>query len=253
MPFDKVAAGTPIKFSARKENAVVDMLNAREAGRPPNVGEAIRTDSGIILVRNESGSTLDRKAILQLSGIVSSPTGNEAGFLEHPVLSGDTPSGDYPRGCVIMLDPTTDTPGDARIGRAMVAGTTPVKVNITSTSHRYAVADDGNTTNLVSAERGPFEILWPVPASGSGLQWAVVRFPVSSAIVRRVKTDEDIADGSSGTCSVYIGTTDTTENIEVFNDWANDGDDVATGTEGWAHWDEDAQRWEWLGGGCEPA
>ncbi|HRF02718.1 MAG TPA: hypothetical protein PLI18_19560 [Pirellulaceae bacterium] len=252
--FSKVSPGAPLRISARKENAVSDLLNSLARGeQDPGVSGFLRGDSGRVLVRNETGSTLDRFTILQVSGIASDPTGNEPGFLEAPALIGTAPGVTGQRGCVVMLDPTTADPEDARLGRAMAAGTCPVKVNVISTAHRYAVPKASDTAKLESAIRGPFEILWPRPPAGTGTQWAVVRFPVTDTGLFAARPDANVASGASGTFSVYAGGADTGENVTAHWAWATDGETLEADTDCWIGWSEDENRFEVYGGSCSPS
>lgn len=254
MTFDHVTPGSPLRFSARKENAISDLLNqAARGGFEPLLGNQPVFNGVDMLVRNESGSVCERGSILQITGIASDPTGNENAFLEEPVLKGGTPSGDAAHACVICLEGMTagTSPYDGRVGRARLSGACPVRVDFQKTTHRFAIPKDGETGHLISAVRGPFEILWPRPASATGEQWAVVRFPAVGVLMRRAKPDADITAGSSGTFSIYDATTDSTENVAAYYDWGTDGATLAAGTEGWISWDDDERRWEWVGGACE--
>ena len=58
------------------------------------------------------------------------------------------------------------------IGLAVLTGATPALVNVSNTNHKFATPAHNVTGNLVSAETGPYRILWR--ESGSGLKWAVV-------------------------------------------------------------------------------
>lgn len=255
MTFDRVTPGAPIKFSARKENATVDLLNAAARGGLNGVSPKVPPQTGTdFLVRNESGSDRNGFTIMQVTGLASDPTGNENGFLESPVLIVDDPDSDGATSCVVMLQQTTGgtSPFDGRIGLARLAGAAPVKVDFQKTTHRFAIPVNGDPTKLKSALAGPFEILFPRPAGATGVQWAMVRFPHTERIVIRAKPDADVTSGSSGTFSVYSDNTDTTENVTGHYDWATDGETLLSGTEGWLGWDADLKRWEWLGGACAP-
>jgi hypothetical protein len=59
-------------------------------------------------------------------------------------------------------------------GIAIVAGITPVKINIADVSHEYAELD---TSGLKSAETGAVRILWK--EDGTGSKWAVAQLGVS--------------------------------------------------------------------------
>jgi len=69
---------------------------------------------------------------------------------------------------------------------------------------------------------------------------------------RQAKPDSNVTAGSSGTFSVFRSGTDTTENVTAYYDWADDGETLEAGTEGWVRWNPAAGRWDWMGGACGP-
>lgn len=81
------------------------------------------------------------------------------------------------------------------------------------------------------------------------------RFEVqgSFGLLRKAKPDAniDVSVSTSGTFSIYDGTSDSTVNVTAYVEWADGDEDVSAGKECWIAYDSKAQKWYWAGGECE--
>lgn len=113
--------------------------------------------------------------------------------------------------------------------KAIVDGCCMARVNVSSTSHRYAIPGSGT---LSSAAAGPMWIM-TTPAE-TGVQLLPVRFAASMQIKIAV-LDGDLAHGGSATASVYTASagteSDSGENVTVYDfDMIGTGKKIASGT-----------------------
>lgn len=179
--YSKLSAGAPITaFSRTVYNDTIDMLRwwriAVNSGRGPADGIPIPPSNLITIVRNDSGSDLERFAVLGIRDPIYTRDDNQVEFDNKPswagtvpTLTGDTPSTSY----VVTLEPL----GSGKIGRAVLAGLVPVQLYFDSDAliYKFADAHDGDTTYLYPGVSGRAEILWSeTPASYPGSAWALV-------------------------------------------------------------------------------
>ena len=172
-PFKKVQPGQRLEISAAAYNAFID---AARAVRQHKVGGAEASpflrQTGIVLVKNATGAAQDLFAVLGLDGPVISPTANESEFVRQVALNGVVPADATHRGRFCVL---AEPLADGAIGRAVVAGVTPVRLLVDpETLYDYADVRDGSTQTLHNQPHGSARVLWVDP-SGSTERWAVVR------------------------------------------------------------------------------
>lgn len=170
-PYRVYRAGDKLPRDAATYNAFAAAARlARDSGKILSAGEQTGTSrrADILRVKNASGGDLLRCSVLGIDGPIFAPDDDEDAFLREVALSGVEPTSSHVDNFVILLEPAAED----RVVRACVAGVCAVKVDVTSTAHLYAVAESGETDNLVSAGSGPARILWR--AGGTGVQWAIV-------------------------------------------------------------------------------
>ena len=184
----KVQSGQPLVIPAGAYNAFIDTaLDFRQRtthlgqGRQPSVAQP-----SLVLVRNDSGSDLDRFEILGIDAPVIDPVDNEEAFKNRVAVSGVTP----------VIAPPEEDPGDTHVGRFVVlaepvkigkiarayaAGICPVKIDVADESQdcRFAEIAEDLSSNLEVNPSGSAAILWR--AGGTGRQWALVRLGNSSS------------------------------------------------------------------------
>ena len=187
----KVKSGDRLSIPAETFNTFIDAARDHRT-RQQNRGQAARPSNrstGTILVKNASGADRDRFDVLGVDAPIFTPTDNEDSFKNQVALKGVTPSEDNHEGRFVILQEPVRT-GD--IGRAVVAGVTPVVVNVSDTEHGFADIADGVAGKLVSAESGGAQILWA--ELGTGDKWAVVRLsPPGTDEKVKVDSEDDAA------------------------------------------------------------
>jgi hypothetical protein len=175
----------------------------------------------VIKVQNDSGADRARWEVLGLDVPLILPTTNEKEFEQQVLMSGVMPTVAHEgagRFC-ILLDPIKA----GKIGKALVSGVTPGRVNVGVLTHTHADVTAGSAT-LVSGTSGGAQILWPTTFPGMGVQWAVLRLPGAGT---------SITGGGGGT-SVTVRNSDGTdvttpadlfkvENTGGYLDWTDEG------------------------------
>jgi hypothetical protein len=134
--------------------------------------ESTPTAPGIITIRNDTGTNLSRFYVAAITGVVITPSANQAEFKNNPAFVASWPTADTLDKCVILMELIAT----GAFGRAMILGVTPVLISVTNENHGYAQPSTMTPAYLVSATSGSFRILWK--ESGTGVKWAVVQFPV---------------------------------------------------------------------------
>lgn len=170
----KVAAGEPLRIPAQAYNAFVDAavdLRRRQQAPARDPMRLLR-QTGIVLIRNDSGEDVARFGILGVDGPLIDPKANEGEFAARIALSGVAPSLPDHRGrFVITLEPIAE----GALGIACIGGVCQAKVLVGEGEDAPTAADaePGETAYLVPRVDGSAAVLWVEP--GEGEQWAVVR------------------------------------------------------------------------------
>jgi hypothetical protein len=129
-----------------------------------------------ISLRNDTGAPLPRYAVVGLEAPLIDPADNLNGFLATIAFSAIAPNSDLHGLRIAITQEPIPTDG---IGKAIVSGISPARVTITDESHGYAAVATGTVDTLESAEAGTMRLLWKAP--GTGVQWALVLFPVGGS------------------------------------------------------------------------
>jgi len=168
-PFRKAISGQPLRVPARTWNAFLEAARSHR-DRQEDLGREARPlgDSGIVLVKNATGSDVGRFSVLGIDGVLITPEDNEAEFLSRTALTGVTPTTDHRGRFVVLLEPLRG----GVLGRAVVTGPAPVQINVNHEDHGWADVKEGDATQLESARTGAALVLWK--ESGTGTKWAVV-------------------------------------------------------------------------------
>jgi hypothetical protein len=174
MTIAKVHAGQPFRMSAEAFNAFVDAATAYQASRQNRSGDGsgVAAMAGIVSVRNDSGTDQDRFAVLGLDDPLIAPSANERAFLERVLLSAVLPDQDQHahRFCVLQ-----EPIAAGALGRAMVLGVTPIRLDIQAADDEVAAVVSNQTGSLKTGSDGGARILWK--DAGTGEQWGIVQFP----------------------------------------------------------------------------
>jgi hypothetical protein len=170
--FDKVRQGQPLKFSARTWNELIDAARTVQELRPvfAQIAKQQWRDADTIKVRNGTCNNLPRFGIVGLDWSTLDPSTNLPEWRNQIAIDCVAVDATTHRGRFAILDEDLPT---CAMGRAVVSGAVPCRVNVTDESHQYAspITDQGGW--LQSTEFGAAQILWK--QTGTGLLWAVVR------------------------------------------------------------------------------
>src|SRR3972149_5574096 len=149
----KVKPGDPLVIPAVAYNTFVDAARDYIA-RQQDQGQSARRGSrhsGIVLVRNDSGSDRSRFDVLGVAGAVFDPSTDLDAFKNCPALSGVTPSASSHTGrFVVPLEPMSA----GAIGPAMASGVCPVRVQVDDATLQLADVKDGDATCLKTSRTG---------------------------------------------------------------------------------------------------
>lgn len=165
-----------------------------------NVGSG-SGEAGIVRIRNDSGSDVDRFGILGLAGIVFTPDDNADAFKTSPVLKGITPTAAELERFVILQEPVSAD----QIGRGLLLGISAVEIDVVHEDDDYADVIAGDATKLRSQPYGASWIAYK--EAGTGTKWAFVVHGIPGSQFVFGKTAAAIAKGASGTINVYRGNT----------------------------------------------
>jgi hypothetical protein len=213
----KVRSGEKFQVKANTWNSFIDVAQYHKNTQLKLGSETLRSNSktGIILVRNDSGGLLEQFMPVVLDDLIIQPDNaeKEQEFKSRiPVFSGRKVSAENKDKPFAVLQTPLES---EKLGKALIQGITPAKVNIGNESHEYAKLD---ATGMVSASSGIGRILWK--ESGTGDKWVLLQLGGGGSGGNnysgffRLTADEDnensikVVDGSdtleSGNCGVFV-------------------------------------------------
>jgi hypothetical protein len=178
MTLTKVRSGQRLSISAEAFNAFID---AAEAQRSTSIGQAVddpaagRT-AGIVTVRNDSGADQDRFAVLGINAPLILPAENSAAFQERVALSLVPPDAEQHADRLCILQEPIAV---GALGRGLILGVTPVRLQVTSEDDRAATATTDEPSVLTTGSDGGARILWKEP--GTGQKWGLVQIPAGGS------------------------------------------------------------------------
>lgn len=192
----KVSKGDSIvqKFTADAFNSFADAANEFSRRQNLSTQKPVR-DFGIgqrVRIKNISSTTdIPPFGILAIKEPLFDYNDNEDEFLHNVTLEGDVPDysdPDFKRWVVAQ-----EYILQGEIGWAMIAGITPVKINVIEESDLFCEMKDDDATQLVSGG-GIGKILWK--ETGTGTVWGLIQFPwIETGLA---KLQEDIAKDETG-------------------------------------------------------
>jgi len=191
MTLRKVLAGEQFVAPAATWNAFIDAAQDYK-DRTADIGRQATSagfrSSGIIIVKNESGSARRQFDVLGLGEPIFLPSsgsssggstgGADQSFRNMVTFRGLMPSEDEHVGkFVVLIEPLAAN----AVGRACVSGVCQVRVNVTDEDHEFAEMADGKADVLESGDTGSAKILWK--EDGTGQKWAVVHLGAAASVV----------------------------------------------------------------------
>ncbi len=185
----KVRRGEPLEISAETFNTFIDA--ARDFQNRTRNRQFTHTQeprqTGTLLVKNGSGQDRQRFEVLAIDRPIFLPSDNLWSFQDQVAVIGVVPDENKHVGrFVVLLEPLRD----GMIGRAVVSGVTPVRLNVLNEEHEWADIEGGETDSLKTDTAGSAFILWKEPPGSGGyggygygygygyyggLRWALVR------------------------------------------------------------------------------
>jgi len=172
----KVRPGDPLVIPAATFNTFIDTARDFQERQRNTQRDAQRErlDSGVVLVRNESGADRERFDVLGIEGPIIERVDNEDAFKQRVALRGVVPSTPHAGKFAILLEPAKDQ----TIVRACVAGVCVVRVFMNDEAHTFAEVEVGQAARLESAESGTARLLWVEPVEDRQdpqIAWTVAR------------------------------------------------------------------------------
>lgn len=170
--FRHVSPGEPMRRDAATENAMRDAARAYQQSGQRLGSETLRgeVNSGVVLVRNDSGDDVPRFGILGIDSPIVTPTDSMAEFKSRVMLSGVVPIDSHAVRFGVTLEPLKDK----QISRnVVVSGVVQCQINVTNAAHTLAKANSPDVDKLVSDATTGVPILWK--QTGTGTKWAIIR------------------------------------------------------------------------------
>lgn len=205
-PLSKVSPGDPPRIPAKAYNAFVDAARFVQNQQVSTSGDSIVSPlNGSILIKNLSGQDRARFDVLTIGQPVFGPADNLNEFKGIPALTGLMPAAAMRGRFAILLEPCAA----GAVARATVSGVAIVQINVAnadSANFQFADIADGVAASLAPVVSGTAQILWL--ASGTGVQWAVVRLanfqpaPVPVVLVQTGGTQGSSSAAASWTYTV---------------------------------------------------
>ncbi len=201
-----VSPGQAIVLSAGDHNAMLDAARAHRARQQLTAGDsAAKLQSGIILVRNATGSDAGFLDVLAIDAPLILPTDSLNEWRSRVALSCVAPGSTHAGRYVVLQEPIPA----GKMGRGMVIGVTPVNLDVVADTDRFAEVADGVSTSLKTSTVGSARILWK--ESGTGAKRGVVMLsgevPVSPAHTAAVDpTVDDDSDAGYAIGTIWINT-----------------------------------------------
>lgn len=184
----KVTVGSRLSIPASTYNSFIDAAQFVKDSKGGGAISNKKNNSGLIIIKNNSGSNLSAYNILGIDEPITTPTTNKDRFVEYIAFGGTTPDETKHVGkWCLLIEPIKD----GSSGRAAVYGSFPAKINVVDEDHTHAEMSDGLTV-LDSTFFGSARILWK--ESGTGEKWGILCFPASSGVYLWQAT----ADASGG-------------------------------------------------------
>lgn len=172
----KVRRGDPLVIPARTFNSFIEVAREfQDRQRSAQQRHAVHRppDTGIVLVRNESGADRDRFDVLGIEGPIFTRAESEDTFRQRVALRGVVPTAAHAGRFAVLLEPARDQ----AIVRACVDGVCIVQVRMVDEGHTSADVAYGVASRLESGS-GAARLLWiesPGDRDTPDIAWTVAR------------------------------------------------------------------------------
>jgi hypothetical protein len=163
----KVKRGGPVIIPAATFNTFIDAArdfpNRQRSARRAAVRE--QRDTGIALVRNDSGADRERFDVLGLAGRIIKPTEKADELKNRAASKGVAPTDDHADSFAVLFEPLAA----GAIGRPCVDGVSAACVAGVNEPHGFADAVEGVAGVLRSSASGTGRLLWVQPVQPSSV------------------------------------------------------------------------------------
>jgi len=175
---NKIAiSGQPLGIPATVWNEMLEGLQWIRGQRARSGEGSVRPDprnTGIVLIRNDSGADRAQFDILGIEDFVFQPSENIVAFCETPAFSGVVPQGEHQGKFVVLMEPILA----GGIGRAIVSGMAVVRIEFDDDGDEWCDVLRTDATKLKSGISGAAKILHY--EAGSNPRWAVIKIAAGS-------------------------------------------------------------------------
>ncbi|MDD4889065.1 MAG: hypothetical protein PHU85_03975 [Phycisphaerae bacterium] len=223
--WQKVNAGSELRFSAKTYNALIDAAKWYADSQGVGSSSAPRSagKSPFIKVQNNTGKDLDAGAVVKLGEPVFDPADGAqalASFKNNVWFLGEVATPGASDALAMFLEAT---PIDG-VGLAAVSGAWPVLLNVQSEGDKRADVTDDDPTTLTTGSRGPFQVVWA--ADGTGEQHGVVLFGAD------VRSDFQVRNDTGADLTTYqivglSGPVNVPSYLEDYDEDATAGEDAS--------------------------
>lgn len=184
--FQKTRPGEPIRgLSSRAWNRMLDTVNPGATINNPEAFEPRPINFSIIgfnpATGTAPGTAVPQWGCVCITGVRPAPAGSATGtalqqFERQPAIVVGQPTEETRGRFAVALEPV----GGGRSGLFAIDGVVQVKLDVLSTTHKFATPKAGTTYRMVSAAAGEATILWADNATAGNDRWALVRIGASA-------------------------------------------------------------------------
>lgn len=189
---EKLSAGEPFRVKADTWNELVDVAAERRAARlggPGPVPLSALRPACVVLVLNDTGADRVAGDVLAVGDAETDLANAPRDVNVSPTFAAAVPASTADAVGVLM----EDVP-DGEYGRAAVQGVVLAKVNVTSTSHKYAAPTASQVYLTSSNTFGPVALLGTPGSTGTQVFPVLVGWLPPTSLVT-VLTDVECVDG----------------------------------------------------------
>jgi hypothetical protein len=179
--FQKTRPGEPIKgLSSRAWNRMLDTVNPGASINNPEAFEPRPINFSIIgfnpATGTAPGTAVPQWGCVCITGVRPAPSGTATGtalqqFERQPAIVVGQPTAETGGRFAVALEPV----GGGRSGLFAIDGVVQVKLDVLSTTHKFATPKVGTAYRMESADAGEATILWADNATTGNDRWALVR------------------------------------------------------------------------------
>lgn len=237
----------PPQFNIANHNALAETADAhrhqRQLGFPSPPSKVVLPE-GVVWLKNNSGSTVERGGVLEISTPLTTVAANT---YRRPYFNGQKATPDFSRLFGVALDPVQD----GLFGRFKVTGIVQAKINVNHADHWY-VDVQANQLLLQSQFWGRARIIDRESGTGNKQAWLALDKVFIGPMKAKVTQSGGIAPGGSGTIDIYYNNAaSSTSNTMYWNHMDASADNIPQNLEIMTLWSETEGKLVYVEGDCE--